>query len=180
MEMENAISEIEELFTSAEMIKPSEGFTSRFFEKLESKVKAQPYFTKYKSFKDLVNYFSYIFAIISILISLLVIIGMILYSISRKKKNITLRKVYGAGTNDIIKMYIKETFIVISIAFIIAAAVSWNYLLGWLNNYAYHISLSPLMFLSVFLCVQTLIIMITIVLVYGEANKNPIKNLHYE
>jgi hypothetical protein len=35
MEMENAINEIEELFTSAEMIKPSEGFTSRFFEKLE-------------------------------------------------------------------------------------------------------------------------------------------------
>jgi len=38
-----------------------------FFEKLENKVKAQPYYTKYKSFKDLVNSFSYIFAIISML-----------------------------------------------------------------------------------------------------------------
>lgn len=34
IEMENAIGEIEELFTSAENVKPSEGFSTRFFEKL--------------------------------------------------------------------------------------------------------------------------------------------------
>ena len=33
-EIENAISEIEELFTSSEILKPSEGFSTRFFEKL--------------------------------------------------------------------------------------------------------------------------------------------------
>ena len=133
----------------------------------------------YKAEKNM-SYFAFIFAFISVFISLLGIIDMIFYSIARQKKNITIRKVYGAEMKDILRMYIKESSIIVSLAFIIAAAVSWYYLQSWLDNYAYRISLSPLLFLGVFLIVLFVIVLITIKLVYGEANKNPVTNLHYE
>lgn len=124
--------------------------------------------------------FAFLFSVISISLSLLGIIGMVTFSVARQKKSITIRKVYGAEPKDIILMHIRELIITTSGAFILAAIVSWYYLSNWLENYAYHIKLSPFLFITIFLTVLLVLIIITISLVYSEANKNPIENLSYE
>ncbi|HVX28456.1 MAG TPA: FtsX-like permease family protein, partial [Parafilimonas sp.] len=89
-----------------------------------------------------------IFAAIAIFLSCLGLYGLASFMAVQRIKEVGIRKVLGATTSNIVYLFSKEFIILISIAFLIAAPLAWYFMNQWLQNYAYRIDVSWLIFLA--------------------------------
>ena len=121
-----------------------------------------------------------IIAVLAIMIGGMGLFGLASISINRRIKEIGIRKVLGASSKDLMLLLSKNFGILILISFVIAVPFTWIYLAGWLEGFAYRISINPLVFLLG--GVMALVVaMITISLhVIRAAYSNPVTSLRYE
>ncbi len=121
-----------------------------------------------------------LFVGIAIFIACLGLFGLAAFSTERRTREIGLRKTFGAGTNDIIWMLLLQFSVPVLIANAIAWPVAWYYLHGWLQGFAYRITLSPVYFVGA--GAIALMIAWATVFVHARrvANANPIHALRYE
>src|SRR5262249_35677722 len=89
-----------------------------------------------------------IFVLVAIFIACLGLFGLAAFTVSRRTKEIGLRKVFGARVRDVVVLLLWQFSIPVLIANLIAWPVAWYYLHGWLQGFAYRISLSPLYFMG--------------------------------
>ncbi|SMD31864.1 ABC-type transport system, involved in lipoprotein release, permease component [Reichenbachiella faecimaris] len=87
-----------------------------------------------------------LFSIIAIFIGCLGLYGLISYIANKKTKEIGVRKVLGASTFNVLQIFSKEMVILVFISFIVAGPVSYIVMNDWLDNFAYKIELSYLIF----------------------------------
>ena len=113
-------------------------FQARFFDET---VRAN-----YAEMLDLTRIVAF-FGILGMVIACMGLLGMAIYTVESKAKEISIRKVMGAGATDVALMLSKGYFVLLAIALAIAVPVS--YLLGnqLLQIFADRIALSPLLFL---------------------------------
>ncbi|MDO6434426.1 ABC transporter permease [Flavitalea sp. BT771] len=79
---------------------------------------------------------------ITIFISCMGLFGLGMFTAERRTKEIGIRKVLGASVADIALMLNRDFVILVLIAFIIAAPVSWYFMHRWLQDFAYRTSMS--------------------------------------
>jgi putative ABC transport system permease protein len=98
----------------------------------------------------------------------------------QRTKEIGVRKVLGASIQSLVLMLYRESVLLVFLAFIIAVPLSWYMLHRWLENFAYHISLSWFIFAFAGL----IILIITLISVSFHAIKaalsNPVTAIKYE
>jgi putative ABC transport system permease protein len=121
-----------------------------------------------------------VFVGVAILIACMGLFGLAAFTAGRRTKEIGIRKVFGARIHDVVWLLLWQFSIPVLIANLIAWPVAWYYLHGWLQGFAYRITLSPLYFLGAGL-VALLIAWAT---VFSHARRvasaNPINALRYE
>ncbi|MBL3658308.1 ABC transporter permease [Fulvivirga sediminis] len=100
----------------------------------------------YDSEQTIFNLFK-ILAGIAIAIGCLGLIGLVSFLVTQKSKEVGVRKVLGASVSSIFLLFGKGYMILLLIAFLIAAPITWWAMDGWLSSFAYKIELSPLYFL---------------------------------
>lgn len=83
---------------------------------------------------------------IAILVSCIGILGMVAYAVRQKAKEISIRKVLGAGVADIVRLFLTQYLKMVAIASLIALPLGWYFMQQWLRNFAYRISISWWMF----------------------------------
>jgi putative ABC transport system permease protein len=117
---------------------------------------------------------------IAISIASLGLFGLAAFSTERRTREIGVRKVFGARTRDVVWLLLWQFSLPVLIANIVAWPVAWYYLHGWLETYAYRISLSPLYFVAA--GAAALVIAWATVLVHAlrVARANPVHALRYE
>jgi ABC-type antimicrobial peptide transport system permease subunit len=121
-----------------------------------------------------------IFSGIAIVIGCLGLYGLVMFAAAQRTKEVGIRKVLGAPLMSIIGLFSKEFVTLIVIAFVIAAPVGYWMMSNWLNNYAYHISIGPGIFL-VAIVASFAIAAITIAYqTIKAATVNPVKSLRSE
>jgi len=86
--------------------------------------------------------FALIFSGLSILISCLGLLGITIYMISKRQKEIGIRKVLGATITNIAVLLSKDFLKLIMLSVIIATPVGWWVMNSWLQDYQYRISIS--------------------------------------
>jgi len=121
-----------------------------------------------------------IFVVIAIFIACLGLFGLAAFTAGRRTKEIGIRKAFGARTRDVVLLLLWQFSIPVLIANAIAWPLVWYYLHGWLDGFAYHITLSPLYFLAggvIALAVAWLTILSHALRV---SRANPINALRYE
>lgn len=121
-----------------------------------------------------------IFSALSILIAIIGLVGLVSYSAEVRKKEIGIRKVFGASTTRILILMNSQYVRLIIVAFIIASPVCWWLIIQWLNTFAYRIEISPLTFVVVGLCELCLAIVTVGYLSLRAATLNPAKVLREE
>lgn len=89
-----------------------------------------------------------VFAIISIIISCLGLLGLASYAAEQRRKEIGIRKVLGASVTALIGMLNMEFVKLVALSCLIAFPIAWWIMYGWLDNYAYHINISWVVFLT--------------------------------
>jgi putative ABC transport system permease protein len=121
-----------------------------------------------------------IFVGIAIFIACMGLFGLAAFTADRRTKEIGIRKVFGARVRDVTVLLLWQFSIPILAANLIAWPLAWYYLWGWLQQFAYRISLSPLYFVVTGI-VALLIAWATIFAhAYRVASANPIHALRYE
>ncbi|HXR95507.1 MAG TPA: FtsX-like permease family protein, partial [Rhizomicrobium sp.] len=121
-----------------------------------------------------------IFVGIAIFIACLGLFGLAAFSTERRTKEIGIRKSFGARSRDIVWMLLWQFSIPVLIANLIAWPVAYYYLHGWLEGYAYRVTLNPLYFLGA--GAAALLIAWATVFLHASrvAKANPIHALRYE
>jgi putative ABC transport system permease protein len=121
-----------------------------------------------------------LFASLTILIACFGLLGLSAYSVIQRTKEIGIRKVLGASTQNLLFVLSKDFLILISIAFVIAVPMTWLAMNSWLQGFAYRTGMSW----WVFAAAGALAILIALIIVGFQALKaslaNPIKSLRSE
>jgi hypothetical protein len=120
------------------------------------------------------------FAIFAIFISGLGLLGLTVYTVERKTKEIGIRKVLAASVLNIVSLISKQFLLLILIALLIAAIPAWYFMNNWLQNYSYRISIGW----QVFALAGGLAFLIAILTISIQAIRaaltNPVKSLRSE
>lgn len=120
------------------------------------------------------------FSFIAIFIGCLGLYGLVMFMASQKTKEIGIRKVLGGSIGQILWIFGREFARLITIAFLIAAPVAGWLMNNWLQDFKFHIPMSPLFF------VLTIGLMFVIALLtvgyqaIRAALMNPVKSLKTE
>lgn len=121
-----------------------------------------------------------VFTGIAIFIGCLGLFGLATFMANRKTKEIGVRKALGASVESIILLFSKEYVKLMAVGFLLAAPLAWYLMSKWLENFAYKITIGPLVFVATF-AVTLLIAVLTVgYKSFRAAIVNPIKSLRYE
>ena len=89
-----------------------------------------------------------IFTGVAVLVSILGFIGMSLFFIRQRKKEIGVRRIMGSTTNEVLSLLLTKFCAPLLVSFIFAVPLSWFIMDKWLESFSYRIGLSPWIFIA--------------------------------
>ena len=114
-----------------------------------------------------------VFSILSLCLCTMGIFSMVSFMVEKRKKEIAIRRILGAETEDIISLFIMNFVKIIGVACAIAIPVSFIILLRWIQTYAFRTSLSWWIFVLVPLVVSLITAALIAVQVFLTTRQNP-------
>ncbi|MEM7368319.1 MAG: ABC transporter permease [Bacteroidota bacterium] len=107
------------------------------------------------------------FALLAILVACLGLFALATFMAEQRAKEISIRKVLGASTSQIVLLLSREFTRLVLIAFLLAIPVSWYVMQQWLDGFAYKVSMG----VGTFLLAGTIAILIAFLTVSYQAIK---------
>lgn len=120
------------------------------------------------------------FAFLAIVISCLGLIGLSSFMTERRTKEIGIRKINGAKSNEIFSLLSGEYIKWVMISIIIACPVAWYIMNKWLQNFAYRIDISWWIFASAGVVALVIALLTVSWQSFRASRKNPVEALRYE
>ena len=87
------------------------------------------------------------FTVLAIVIALMGVFGLVALSAEQRTKEIGIRKVNGAHSDRIVRMFCREYLVWVGIAFVVACPLGYVLMSRWLSEFAYQTSISWWLFL---------------------------------
>jgi putative ABC transport system permease protein len=133
----------------------------------------------YSSEKNLTTVIT-IFAIFTLIIASLGLLGLTLFIARTRTKEIGIRKIFGSSSLAIIYSFLKNNLILVIISASISIPVTFFIMTKWLNKFYEKITIHWWIFAISFL-VSLVIVMLTVFIhAYRASRSNPVKALRYE
>lgn len=167
----NASDAINILKETSQKIYPEEIFDFRFLD-----VKLEQLYQKDEKTFQLMGYFS----LIAILLACLGLLGMASFILTRRTKEIGVRKVNGATVSEIMQMLNISFVKWMIVAFIIATPIAYYGMNKWLESFAYKTALSWWIFVLAGIISLVIVLLTVSGLSYKAARRNPVEALRYE
>ncbi|MEP6465450.1 MAG: ABC transporter permease [Parafilimonas sp.] len=164
----NAISKIQKAF---HQMYPDEDFNYAFVDEMVAE-----FYTSEQQIASLLTWAT----ALSILISCLGLLGLVMYTINTRTKEIGIRKILGASVSNIISILSKDFVKLVLIAFVIAAPVAWWASYKWLENFAYKTTMNWWLFALSGLTMLLLALVTLSIHTIRAAIANPVKSLRTE
>ncbi len=117
---------------------------------------------------------------VAIVLASLGLLGLAALAAVNRTKEIGVRKVLGASVINIVRLISKDFLQLIIIAFVIASPVAWYVMHSWLQNYAYHITISWWIFLAAGITAVLIALATISYQAIKAAIANPVKSLRTE
>ena len=121
-----------------------------------------------------------VFSIISVAIACLGILGLASYIAAQRKKEIGIRKVLGATTNQVSVLLMKDLLRLVLIANLLAVPIGYWAMEKWSQGFAYRVALHPGIFIIGALAVFVIAMLIVGLNATKVAMQNPVKSLRTE
>ena len=148
---------------------PNFPFEIRFFDEV-----LQRLYEKETSISSLITLFS----LLAIFVSIVGVFGLVVFDSQYRRKEIGVRKVFGATTLSIIVMFNKGYVKILLICFVIAAPLAWYAVNRWLENFAYKTPMHWWVYLLAFLAVGIITILTVTFQNWRTANEDPVKTIN--
>lgn len=133
----------------------------------------------YRSEQQLTKVIS-ILSLLAIIIASLGLFGLASFTVRQRLKEMGIRKVLGASMQQIVMILSKRFTILVSIAFIIAAPVTWFFMNDWLSGYAFNITMGFGVFLIVGVGSWLMALLTVSLQSIRVAKSNPVETLRVE
>ncbi len=117
---------------------------------------------------------------IAIVLSVLGLIGVTAFQTTTRTKELGIRKVLGATITNLLIYFNKDYVLPVLIAVVISSGVCYFIFDEWLNDFAYHISINPLIFLVMGLLVLVITFFTVTLMAFGVVKENPVEALRSE
>ena len=89
-----------------------------------------------------------LFTVIAVIISVMGYVGMSLFFIRQRQKEIGIRKIMGSTSSEVLLLMLRTFCAPLLLSFVIAVPLSWYIMHDWLTNFSYRIALSPWIFIA--------------------------------
>jgi len=121
-----------------------------------------------------------IFSGLAIFIACLGLFGLATFNTLQRVKEIGIRKVLGASVPSILALLSREIVILIVVANLIAWPIAW-YMMGlWLDSFAFHVTMNPVVYLGAAVVAVLLALVTVSAQTIKAAMTNPSNTLRYE
>jgi len=120
------------------------------------------------------------FSLLAISLAVMGLFGIVLITISKRTKEIGIRKVNGARAAEVVEMLNKDFLKWVFAAFIVATPLSWYAMHRWLGNFAYKTELSWWIFAIAGILALIIALLTVSIQSYKAASQNPVEALRYE
>jgi len=122
----------------------------------------------------------WLFTAIAITIACLGLFGLSLFTVAKRNKEISIRKVLGATAFQISSLITKDYLKLVLLAGVVALPVAFILVNNWLKDYAFHISIGIWFFFVPVLMIVTIALLTVLYQSLKAALANPVKNLRSE
>lgn len=119
-------------------------------------------------------------SLLAIIISIMGVFGLVVFETQYRRREIGIRKVYGATISDILGMFNKRYFYVVVVCFILATPVTWWGVKKWLENFAYKTPLHWWIFALAFAIVAVVTLVTVSFQNWRAAVANPVDSIQTE
>lgn len=117
---------------------------------------------------------------LSVLISCLGLLGLVMYTINVRTKEIGVRKILGASVTNIISILSKDFVLLVMIAFAIALPIAWWATYKWLADFAYRTTMDWWVFVICGFAMLLIALFTLSIQTIRAAMANPVKSLRTE
>ena len=117
---------------------------------------------------------------LAIFISCLGLLGLVMYTINTRTKEIGVRKVLGASVANIVSVLSADFMRLVFLAFVIAAPLAWWATYEWLQDYVYRTTMSWWVFIASGACMLLMALITLSMQTIKAAVANPVKSLRTE
>lgn len=121
-----------------------------------------------------------LFTLIAIVVSVLGFIGMSIFFIRQRQKEIGIRKIMGSTSSEVMMLMLRTFCVPLLVSFVMAIPLSWYVMNDWLSNFSYRISLSPWIFVAT--CTFSLLVAVLSVSIQimKAVRTNPVESIKTE
>ena len=120
------------------------------------------------------------FSILTILITCLGLLGLIAFTTQQRQKEISIRKVMGADTRQLVPLITKNFVLLVGLSCLIAFPVAWYFMDKWLEIFPFNTGLSATPFILSALIVLLITLLTVAFHTLKAALANPVKSLRTE
>jgi putative ABC transport system permease protein len=121
-----------------------------------------------------------IFALFTLLIAAFGLFGLILFVARTRVKEIGIKKVFGSSGQSIVYSFLKDNFILVTVAALISVPVTVYFMSEWLNNFSYKTKIHW-WFFAISYSIAAIVVLLTVFFhSYRASRINPVKALRYE
>ncbi len=161
------------------------GYVRETARKMDPSSKEDPYFldahieSLYRKDAQNTSLISF-FSVLAILISLSGVFSLISFETRFKRKEIGVRRVFGASVEEILALFNRNYIRIVAVSFVLATPLAWYAVGLWLQNYTVKTPIYWWVFALVLLLVVVLTVLTVTLLTYKAATANPVKALQSE
>ena len=122
----------------------------------------------------------YLLSFICMLSSLFGIYSMVSLACEQRRKEMAVRKVNGAGIGVLLKLFLKEYFLLLAVASAFAFPIGYILIKPWVEQYTLQTPISWWVFVGIFLSVAAVMTLIIVARVWRTVHVNPALELEKE
>lgn len=121
-----------------------------------------------------------IFSLLAAALSLIGVFGQVLLDVQYRRRDLAVRKVYGAETAGLVLDGLKRYVIIGIVSYVIAVPAAYYAVSRWLENFVEHTGMSVWIFILTFVVIMTLTIAVAGFQYWSSANADPAEALKKE
>ena len=120
------------------------------------------------------------FAVLAILLTVMGLYGLSYFTARQRTREVGIRRVMGAPVLDIVRRLNMEFVLLLALALLVAFPLAYIAVGRWLETFAYHAPISPLLYVAALLITLLVTVLTVSVQAYRAAMADPVKVLRQE
>jgi putative ABC transport system permease protein len=121
-----------------------------------------------------------LFTFVAIVISVMGFVGMSLFFIRQRQKEIGIRKIMGSTSHEVLTLMLRTFCAPLLVSFVIAIPLAWYIMRDWLTNFSYRITLSPWIFATTCAFALFVAVLSVVFQIVKAVRANPVDSIKTE